>query len=200
MHWIVPRVEGLKTAYVIGGGPSLKGFDFERLREKYVITTNMAFKDAPWAQIHFIGDCRVVSMNRGEIVQCPGTVVTTCPDYKDDPEIMYLTISGREGIELEKRTRIRFVCAGYAAINLAALLGARKIVLLGFDNRQVKGRDNYHDLYPEEMRANPANYETWNSRYNTMRDDLKRNKIKVLNATPSTSLTAFPVAQIEDVL
>ena len=42
-----------RRCFIIGGGPSLKGFDFERLRGERVIAINKAFYDVPFADIVF---------------------------------------------------------------------------------------------------------------------------------------------------
>ena len=45
-----------RRCFIVGGGPSLKGFDFERLRGERVIAINKAFYDVPFADIVFAMD------------------------------------------------------------------------------------------------------------------------------------------------
>jgi hypothetical protein len=47
------RVFGLAgVASLFGGGPSLRGFDFNRLKGEIVITVNRGFESAPFAAIN----------------------------------------------------------------------------------------------------------------------------------------------------
>jgi hypothetical protein len=39
-----------KSVYIVGGGPSLKGFNFNCLKDKDVIAVNKAIRDVPWAK------------------------------------------------------------------------------------------------------------------------------------------------------
>jgi hypothetical protein len=49
-----------EPCFIIGGGPSLKGFDFNRLRgQGRVIAINRALEYAPWADVVFFMDWKL---------------------------------------------------------------------------------------------------------------------------------------------
>mgnify|MGYP002682074433 CR=1 FL=1 len=48
-----------QRCFIVGGGPSLKGFDFGRLRGERVIAINRAFEACPTADIMFAMDPRL---------------------------------------------------------------------------------------------------------------------------------------------
>jgi hypothetical protein len=82
---------------------------------------------------------------------------------------------------------------GYQAVNLAYLLGAKTIILLGFDMMATghwfgdhKGRLNrpspYHDFIAAFKTINPDDY-----------------GLEIINCTRETALTCFPVVPLEKV-
>ena len=40
-----------QEVFIIGGGPSLKGFDFARLKDKTCVAVNLSFRYVPWAKL-----------------------------------------------------------------------------------------------------------------------------------------------------
>jgi hypothetical protein len=55
------------ACFIIGGGASLKDFDFERLRGKgRIIVINRAYEHVPFADIHFFIDNRYYKRVQGE--------------------------------------------------------------------------------------------------------------------------------------
>ena len=105
----------------------------------------------------------------------------------------------RFGLSVEQDTVCWNRGCGGAAINVAYLLGAKQVVLLGFDMQMVKGEHNWHNHHQKEER--PQIYQ------NSMRpfmkcfsDALKVTSLQVVNATPGSALDVFPVMPLEEVL
>jgi len=146
--------------FVVGGGPSLKGFNFNRLQGKKVIATNSAFYDVPFAQYLYWQDERWLDWNLTALVDYKGTMV--CGSQPNETQqakldalgikVNYIRTLGEPGLSAEPWL-LKTWCAGHGAINMAYLLGAFDIVLLGFDMRAVNNVDNYHD------RHKPGDYE-----------------------------------------
>ncbi len=92
--------------------------------------------------------------------------------------------------------------SGYQAVNLAVHLGARQIILLGFDMKAgPKGQAHHHGAHPRPMNnPTPDNYVRWAAGFWTMLADLKRARVKVINCTPGSALDCFPKAELWDVL
>ena len=77
-------------------------------------------------------------------------------------------------------------------MNLAVQFGARKVVLVGFDMRVDQGT-HWHGDHPKGLN-NPAevNVARWRRVLDRQADKLNRLGVEVLNASPVSSLTAYP--------
>lgn len=152
---------GKQPCYVIGGGKSLADFEWETLsRVKNRITINRSWKDCYDAEIWFSEDHRVITELWGHdplFQSFRGLKVlhALAPGFKEevlaiDPTIhvierkrqdKYWSKSFNDGLSMSS-------CSGVGAINLAWLLGADPIYLLGFDCRTDGNlMQNYHSDY-----------------------------------------------------
>jgi hypothetical protein len=87
---------------------------------------------------------------------------------------------------------------GYQALNLAALAGARRIVLLGFDMKHKAGRQNWHAGHP--VKAPDRWVRQWIPRFRDLARELERDGVEVINASEETALDAFPRRPIAELL
>lgn len=88
--------------------------------------------------------------------------------------------------------------SGYQAVNLAFLLGADPIYLLGYDMKiGPNGQKHWH---PDHAGRNPGEVQlnTWAENFETMLPDL--DGVSVVNCSRETAIECFPRARIEDVL
>jgi hypothetical protein len=91
------------------------------------------------------------------------------------------------------------VTAGHHAIDIAAALGARRVVLLGLDCRTIEGRSHCHDDYPaawsDRLYAEKIlpMWHGWNER-------MRRKGVEVINATPGSALDEFPGVSLDRAL
>ena len=151
-----------RPCYIVGGGPSLKSFDWSCLKTRArVIVINRAFLDVPTADIWFSEDARVITELWGaKLREFKGTKVWhaiekgAVEDVKAvDPSIRII-----EQKRTDKHWSRRFSDglsyssnSGVGAINIAWLLGADPIHLLGFDCRTEGLRmQNYHNDYKHD--------------------------------------------------
>jgi hypothetical protein len=151
-----------RRCFIIGGGPSLRTFDFRLIEEDLSIGVNMAFRFNP--TITYIADAQLLR----ELEQDPtcewfraNTIKLVRNDISDDPE---LTLLGCLGI------RVQFVegtswsssltdglalanNSGLIALQIADILGADPIYLLGFDMWESPddGEHNWHGYYKEKQ-------------------------------------------------
>lgn len=151
-----------QPAIIVGGGPSLENLDWSLLHgRKNVIVINRAFLQVPTAAIWFSEDLRVVELygKRPEWTGFKGLKIFhgLTPTFGRqaidiDPSIYlverkrqdkYWSESLEDGLAISSNS-------GVGAINLACLLDADPILLLGFDCRAKKGDvNNYHEDYRE---------------------------------------------------
>jgi hypothetical protein len=55
-RWIAPKMWAGGTAFIVGGGPSLKGVDLTPIHHRRVIGVNNAYRMGNWVDICWFGD------------------------------------------------------------------------------------------------------------------------------------------------
>jgi hypothetical protein len=156
-----------QTVSIIGGGPSLKGFDFSRIpKHRKVIAINAAFKFCPQADVFFTEDYRFLEKFGAELDSFQGVKVWHC--LKGIKKEKGLALCPSLTVIEEKRDdkfwakdlfSLSFSSnSAVGAINLAEILGASRLFLLGIDCRaEAPMMSNFHDLYPEDWAVNSIN-------------------------------------------
>ena len=81
-------------------------------------------------------------------------------------------------------------------MNLAFHTGVIRIVLLGYDMCQVDGKSNWHGDHPNSN--NP--YRIFLKAFDAIKKDADELGIVILNATPGSALTLFPIVDLEDII
>lgn len=87
--------------------------------------------------------------------------------------------------------------SGAGAIGLAARLGARRIVLLGYDVQLPEGRAHWHGDHPKGL-GNAGSIGQWPEQFRLLARTLAG--LEVVNASRSTALECFPRESLEDAL
>jgi hypothetical protein len=88
--------------------------------------------------------------------------------------------------------------SGYAALNLAVLKGARRILLLGYDYGAAYGRHHYHEAYSWSDPGDQASWSRWAANFDAAAGVLSSLGIEVMNASPSSRIACFPKCSVED--
>lgn len=90
--------------------------------------------------------------------------------------------------------------SGYAAINLAYLFGARRILLLGFDMQAgPKGEKHWHPDHPKPL-VQHQQFNEWAHKFKRLAEELRDEGARVVNCTPGSALPWFPMGKIEEEL
>ena len=141
--WRVPELWPDSVVFIIGGGPSLLQEDLTPLHvpSRRVIGVNNAYLLGDWVDVCFFGDCSWFLHHQSKLLNFAGIKVSCCPRFggRNDrwPGIKFLPKDREKKTGISnhpKRNRIAWnKNSGYSAINLAYYLGAKRIVLLGFD-------------------------------------------------------------------
>ena len=87
--------------------------------------------------------------------------------------------------------------SGAACIRLAAMAGARRIVLLGYDCQKTGGKSHWHGDHPWPL-GNAGRADRWRERFGRLAVDLTN--VEVINCSRHTALTCWPRAKLEDVI
>lgn len=156
-----------KPAIIIGGGPSLRIFEWKRLRGiPRIIVINRALREVPTADVFMTEDARFIERyaNAEWFRSFKGVKVFSCPDdsYADQVRALchdITLINARDKSKGWSRSIADGLSmssnSGVPALNLADILGADPIYCLGFDCRTEGARmANYHtdgvDGYPKD--------------------------------------------------
>ena len=216
--WTPPEMWTGKTCYIIGGGPSLEGFDFTPLHGQHVIGCNDAYSLGPWVDVCLFGDWgwwvihgvdRVVhdgkKRDHDGLLRFPGLIVSNTPP-KNMPKIIHtcprvLPMRRQaEGIPMRRDVLTWYDNCGAAAIHLALLFGATRVVLLGFDMKRGNGRQNWHRaIKPEAPPSRNDHHVMKHARLERAVAASRYKDVKILNANPDSACDAWPKVNWEEV-
>lgn len=85
--------------------------------------------------------------------------------------------------------------SGQRAVQLAAYLGANRVILLGYDCCMEKGA-HWHGMHPPAMHnPDPGEVARWHTDFSTLVSKLPH--VEIINASRHTALTVFPRTTIE---
>lgn len=178
---------------VAASGPSLQKSDLEYIRNKArLITINTSYRLAPWADALYACDDAWWRTERPEF---RGHRFTQ--DKKAADVAVYIPSVDKLGLSLVPDCIHQGANSGYQALNLAVLLGAKRIILLGFD---MSG-GHWHGRHPSPLN-NPSesNFGRWRKNFETTLTDLDRAGVSVINASRESALDCFPRQSLESVI
>ncbi len=194
---IQPIWEG-GAAYLIGGGPSLKGFDWNKLKGKRVIAINRAHEVVPDADVLYWTDAQFYRWYQKEIEAFKGLKVASKPCGTDKSDIIVLRGLNTRSIDL----RPGYIChgnnSGYGAINLAMKLGAKRIYLLGYDMSSDVGATHWHNGYARKHNHNI--YKRLFAYFEALKNMLPQLEVEVWNANPDSRLNVLQKCTLESAL
>ena len=199
------------TFDLIGGGPSLHGYNWDLLRNKRIIGINRAFEVVPWAEVIYFGDFKFFNEYRDKGLLESESMLITTNDKVLHHKVINFIDTGMNGLDMEEGCLRVGKNSGHAAINLAVQLNAMRIILLGFDmstemaevtdiknktTRQITGRTHWHSGYVTS--PNLLTYPTMLKHFPTLVEPLRRLGVEVLNASPNSKLNIFPKIPLEE--
>ena len=231
--WKIPKIWGGGDAWIIGGGASIPlQFDvpedviqqvisgaaspsayspyMKDIHSCHVIAVNMAYKIGDWIDMVIFGDQGYFLKEKNNLADFPGIKVSVTPAARDIPWVRYIPrdTSHPKGITTNSKAISWNLNTGAAAINLAAHLGAKRIILLGFDMKLGKGNmQHWHNLYQKGpviekdiRRMKKLPFDRHLSCFPAIAADAKKLGITILNASPDSAITAFPKVTVKEIL
>jgi|TARA_Y100000310_G_scaffold335800_2_gene418738 hypothetical protein len=197
----VPQLWKGETVCILGSGPSAKAADADYVHGKArLIVVNNAFRLAPWADLLYACD-----FNWWQEYKNPRDGGLSWVDFEgllvsqDARAVDALRVPSEDkpGLSLDPLRIHQGANGGYQALNLAVLLGASRVLLLGFD---MKGA-HFHQDHPSGLN-NPdqQHYARWMENYQTTLPDLKRAGVEVINCTWGSALKCYPKKRLKQSL
>lgn len=184
----------MKPIFIVGGGPSLRGFNFDRLKGCDVFATNAAYVDVPWSRYLVFADERFWQWNHltPEWAAFTGQKVTT---WKRSPPGIIRYHGVQHGVKLAQHPmQLAGSNSGEKALNLAYHFRPPCIYLLGFD---MKPNGNYHKRH--KLGERQAHYASkFVPSMNAMGRELNKLGVKVINACPDSGVDVFPRISLDD--
>lgn len=208
-----------QAVFCIGGGPSLRDFDWDMLRGLNTIGCNAAYKlGVDIVKYCFFADHGF--LNKGgnyvglaEFSEAGGIVITHAPSlHKHSTPWLYY-------VEREPRGCFKHALgfngsSGASAINLALILGASRVYLLGYDNQtSAQNLTHWHDYYRKqvpqenvaEIRRRAGHYTTFKNGYKDLLNDLRKKPdmfpgARIINLNMESALDMFPKRPLNTIL
>lgn len=201
-----------KTAIIIGGGSSIKSLDFSLIEDHFpIIGVNDAFKLGKFVDYVWFGDERWFKGNGKEWGEgnrnllkgyIERRMVYTCAmSLVNDPDVFCY----KRGLHVGIDTRSGYVAwnrsSGASAINFAYHLGARKILLIGFDmKRGTEGETHWHNNYPTQDPDIDTLFLRYTDVFQYIKKDADRLGIEIYNLNPDSAINDFPKITCKDVM
>ena len=197
---VVPRLWPDATVVCIATGPSLTAEDVNACRGQRVIVVNDAHRAAPWADVLYSSDQNWYEFHAG-VPEFPGLKFGIQPlKPPADWRVTVLRNTGDRGLETHPAGLRTGTNSGASAINLAVHLGARRILLLGYDMGFVPGtRSHYFGEHPSQLRSArvPEQYRPF---FELMVAPLRELGVQVINCSRQTWLDCFPRQDLREAL
>jgi len=194
--WTPSREWEGEDAFIIGGGASLTGFNFSQLAGLHVIGCNDAFRlDPEIVEICCFADVGWWHKNKWDLEKFSNRVVTNSNKMEN---------FNVPGILNMKRVKDGFhtgdtlgfnASTGAVALNLAVLLGATRVFLLGFDMCLQGNKHHWHEHQTKGIL--PDSFARHIQGFLTLKRSLPP-EVEVFNVTDGSSkLRVFPCIGFE---
>jgi len=197
-----------QSATIVGGGPSLRGFDLSRLfGKRNIICINAAFRHVSFADAVFSEDIRFIERFGNELQLFQGKVIWHClkgvdPErgLKACPKITTILERRDDKYWSTSLDSLSFSSNSVVgAINLAEILGCHTIYILGVDCR-AEGLmvENFHSDYPQEWQVGAMQALNWKSDFeHWVAPNCKANVVNVINPSYESTLECWPKMSLE---
>lgn len=215
VYWSVPRLWPGETVVIIGGGPSLTAEQVNACKGRArVIAINDALRLAPWCDVHYFCDDKWWRWHHGKAwYQAFSGLRITLENLhlaKDEPALKSVQNASRPdapGKPTEALCEAPIgvmtgMNSGYQCINLAVHLGAKRILLLGYDMQGVlvqrTVRTHWFGDHPD--RTSDTVYHSMREHFPKLLKPLAALGVEVINCTPGSALGCFTKATIDEAL
>lgn len=183
-----------KPVAVIGGGPSLIDFDFEKLRGAHVLAVKGSIFDIPWADAVFGLDFNGC---RDRLANVQSRVYWAVRDDHPSPlpskNITFLKRLDGQGLSDDPSVIYGGGTSGFGALQVCLHKRAKQIVLFGFDY------DGASHAPTEKRRAqNAANWSACAEHFRVFVPYLTEHRVSIFNASPMSAITCFQKVALQD--
>lgn len=183
-----------RDLFIVAGGPSLTGFDFNQIKDRDVLAINRAHQSIPWANVLYFTDLKCWHWYEETFkAHTAAWKITSHPEGKEPdglPGVVSLARTGARGLE-DDTTAVRHGNnSGYAAINVGIHFGPKRIILLGYDMKPDGDRMHWHPEHPMPTKARAFDHMI--KYFEDLVEPISQLGISVFNTSMDSRLTCFP--------
>ena len=226
MIWQVPKIWENGEVWIIGGGSSIiQQFEIpqkvsqkvlemkasietyspflSKIHNKHVIGVNAAYLLGDWIDIIFFGD-KGFYLSHARGLAGHSAMKVSCNPYLNN--INWVKFVQRDNTKVRGLTdnpkKVSWnYNSGAAAINLAVHLGAKKIVLLGFDMKLQNNNQHWHNVYNTSNKKRfHLPFERHLRGFPNIAKDAEKLGVEILNASPDSAITVFKKVNVKDLV
>lgn len=191
-----------QPAVIIASGTSLSDEQLAIVERAHleqrvkVIAVNNTIERAPWADVSYWGDYTAIKHYRPKLVALTiAEWVTIDRAAAERWGLTFVKPSPTNGMSHE-RIHVNGN-SGSQAICLAAVFGARRILLLGFDMQPgPDGRAHWFGQHPGNLVTRQL-FDEWLRKAEVIARDAKALGVEVVNCTPGSAMRCFAESSIE---
>lgn len=200
MNWPPEQIWQGEDVFILGGGPSVSHFPLTRLIDPKVIGCNNAylfgesivdvlvFGDKPWWDYH---------EGRPVFRSFTNPIFSNAPKLEDESRIIW---TPRETHGFHKHALGWNGNTGSSAINLALIMGASRVFLVGFDMKSSEeGESNWHENTLDA--PTDVHYNRYQAEIKDSMSMLHANwpGVDVINLNPDSAMEIFPRCSWEEI-
>ena len=198
-----------RPCFIVGGGPSLRGFEFSKLNSKHTIAVNRA-QEYIYPTILFFMDNETFyqevmgghfgRMARERFINAPLKISLNITGAMYDHKVYSVPMSEKAAMTTDIRDGLfEGDNSGFAALNLAVCLRANPIYLLGFDmSSNGTGLQSwFHQGY--RLTGKDSAYKRWLVHFEEACPVIKGLGIGIINLNPASALRCFTFGNYKDI-
>ena len=210
--WKITREWEGETCVLLGSGPSMTRAIADAVHERVcrtIAVNNQAIETyghaalAPWADLLYAADAKWWMENAAAVAKYRGRKVSIAhssgiTQAAVTADTLVVGNGGAGGFD-ERTDHVRTgYNSGYQAVHIAIHLGARRIVLCGFDMRVQAGKEHWFGHHHWRV-GHRSRYELFIKYFREAAPELLK-RAEIVNATPGSALDCFPKVTLEEAL
>jgi len=179
----LPKIFEGETVTIVGGGESLIGFNFDRIKTPVIAVNRsiLAYRNATvWLFADYSGYVRI----NPQIKSFKGFKITIKGRIRDLPDLHYIDLDYNLKIDAAIR---KANLSGFTALAVAFYLGAEEVYLFGFDG----GYKNQSNFDMDNKNITSKNYEQKNYLYDMFKG------YNIVNVGMNSKINAFPKIELK---
>jgi hypothetical protein len=211
--WTVEPIFAGETVFCFASGPSMTQAIADKVKGRKAIVVNSTCPLVPWADVLFFTDNGWYETHREIVKNWPGIVVCLSRLAKREMPERVHRIKCEGAPPYPPRRGGKYYCfpdlpavqqgrtSGHTAVGLAIGMGAKRVVLCGYDMQLVNGREHHHTNEPGYTGPRDlAIYAHFATGFDGWQAAAVASGVEILNATTDSACKEFPFVRLEDVL